>query len=252
MARRMIVMGNWKMNKTPKEAAELINQLRDGMITEKADVVICVPFVALVEAAKCLEGTAVGLGAENLHFEDSGAYTGEVSAPMLKEIGVQYVVIGHSERREYFNETDSTVNKKVHKALEYGIHPILCCGETFEEREDGITMERIRIQVKRGLLGISEEQAKQIIIAYEPIWAIGTGKVATAEQAESVCAGIRLVLAEMYNRDTADAIRIAYGGSVSSENAERLFAMADIDGALVGGASLKPDFDDIVAAAQKF
>ncbi len=244
--RKRIIAGNWKMNKTPSEAIELVNLLKDKADSKEADVVFCVPFVNLIPVKEALKGTNIKVGAQNLHFENSGAYTGEISAPMLKEIGVDYVVIGHSERRAYFAETDETVNKKIHKAFEYGITPIVCVGESLDERESNITIERIRTQVKTGLKGLTAEQAAEIVIAYEPIWAIGTGKVATKEQAQEVCESIRKVFAEMYGEDAASKVRIQYGGSVTGKSAPELFAMADIDGGLVGGASLKEDFINIV------
>ncbi len=246
--RKKIVAGNWKMNKTPTEAIALAEMLKPKMSTDNATVVFCVPYVDLVPVSEVIKGTDILLGAENLHFEDKGAYTGEISAPMLKDIGVKCVVIGHSERREYFAETDETVNKKVLKALEYELTPIMCCGESLSEREDGITIEKIRIQIKKGLKGLSSEQAKQVVIAYEPIWAIGTGKVATTEQAQEVCHAIRVVLGELFGDETAQEMSILYGGSVSAGNAAELFKMEDIDGGLVGGASLKEDFEVIVKA----
>lgn len=212
----------------------------------EADVVFCVPYVDLYPVLDALKDTQIAVGAENMHYEDSGAFTGEISANMLKEMGVTYVILGHSERRQYFNETDETVNRKVKKALDSGLIPILCCGETLEQREAGITVEWVRMQIKCGLLGVDAQQAKSVVIAYEPIWAIGTGKTATAQQAQEVCAAIRQVLAELYGQETADAIRIQYGGSVNGKNAPQLFAMADIDGGLVGGASLKEEFAEIV------
>ena len=244
--RKKIIAGNWKMNKTPKEAAEFCRLMKDKAASDKVEVVFCVPFVDLYPVLEELKGTNIGVGAENMHFEDSGAYTGEVSAPMLKEMGVGYVVLGHSERRQYFGETDESVNKKVKKALEAGIVPIMCCGETLEQREAGITIEWVRIQIKCGLAGISAEDVKKVVIAYEPIWAIGTGKTATSEQAQEVCHAIREVLAEVYGKEVADVVRIQYGGSVNGKNAAELFAMEDIDGGLVGGASLKEEFTSIV------
>ena len=244
--RKMIIAGNWKMNKTPKEAAEFCKLMKDQVASDKVEVVFCVPFVDLYPVLEELKGTEIGVGAENMHFENSGAFTGEVSAPMLKEMGVGYVVLGHSERRQYFGETDEMVNKKVKKALEAGIVPIMCCGETLEQREAGITIEWVRIQMKCGLAGISAEDMKKIVIAYEPIWAIGTGKTATSEQAQEVCHAIREVLAELYGEAVAEEVRIQYGGSVNAKNAAELFAMADIDGGLVGGASLKEEFASIV------
>ncbi len=246
--RKKIVAGNWKMNKTPKEAVALAEMLKPKVATDNSQVIFCVPYVDLIPVAEVLKGTNILLGAENLHFEDKGAYTGEISAPMLKEIGVKCVVIGHSERREYFAETDETVNKKVVKALEYGLLPIMCCGESLAEREDGITIEKIRIQIKKGMKGLSKDDAKKVVVAYEPIWAIGTGKVATTEQAQEVCHAIRVVLGELFGEDTAQEISILYGGSVSAGNAAELFKMEDIDGGLVGGASLKEDFEVIAKA----
>ena len=234
------------MNKTPKEATEFCRLMKDTAASEAAEVVFCVPFVDLYAVLEELKGTDIGVGAENMHFAESGAYTGEISAPMLKEMGVGYVILGHSERRQYFGETDEMVNQKVKKALEADIVPILCCGETLEQREAGITIEWVRIQIKCGLAGVSAEEAKRVVIAYEPIWAIGTGKTATAAQAQEVCHAIRTVLAEMYGRETAEAVRIQYGGSVNGKNAAELFAMEDIDGGLVGGASLKEEFASIV------
>jgi len=244
--RRKIVAGNWKMNKTPKEAAAFCQAVKEAVSSTDVDVVFCVPFVDLHPVLEALEGANIHVGAQNMHFEDSGAYTGEISAPMLKEMGVEYVIIGHSERRAYFGETDETICKKVHKALESGLFPILCCGETLEQREAGITAEWIRMQIKYDLAGVKKEDLSKVVIAYEPIWAIGTGKTATNEQAQEVCRDIRGVLAELYGKDMAEEVRIQYGGSVNGENAAQLFAMGDIDGGLVGGASLKEDFADIV------
>jgi triosephosphate isomerase len=236
------------MNLAPKAAVELVEILKPLVANDKVDVVYCVPFVDIIAVAEAIQGTNIKLGAENLHYEDKGAFTGEVSAPMLKEIGVEYVVIGHSERREYFAETDDIVNKKVRKAIQYGIIPIVCVGETLKEREDNIQIEKIRIQVKRAFRYVAAEDVAKTVIAYEPIWAIGTGKTATAEQAQEICKAIRTVVAEMYDEATADAIRIQYGGSVNAWNAAELFGMEDIDGGLVGGASLKADFANIVNA----
>ncbi len=244
--RKKIIAGNWKMNKNHNEAVELINTLKSGIDTDKSDVVVCVPFVDLMSVSEAIKGTNINLGAQNMHFEESGAYTGEIAPAMLKELGVKYVIIGHSERRAYFGETDETVNKKVKKALEHGIVPILCVGETLEERELNITIELVRVQVKKALAGVSKEDAKKVVIAYEPIWAIGTGKVATKEQAEEVCAEVRKVVAEVYGQEVADIIRIQYGGSVTGDTANELFNMPNIDGGLVGGASLKEDFIKVV------
>ena len=246
--RRKIIAGNWKMNLTPKEAADFIDSIKDKVNTDKSDVVFCVPYLDVSVAVSLLNGTHIAVGAQNLHSADKGAFTGEISAPMLAEAGVKYVVIGHSERRQYFGETDAGVNKKARKALEYGLIPIVCVGESLEQRKQGITVELVRLQVKIALMDISADQAKNIVIAYEPIWAIGTGINATDDQAEEVCAAIRLVLSEIYDRETADAVRIQYGGSVNAENAAGLFAMPNIDGGLVGGASVKPDFEKIVNA----
>ena len=246
MARRKIIAGNWKMNKTPSEALALIEELKPLVVTDEADVVFCVPAIDLVPAVAAVKGTNIEIGAENMYFEDKGAYTGEISPAMLVDAGVKYVIIGHSERREYFAETDETVNKKVKKAFEYGLKPIICCGESLKQREQGITIDWIRQQIKIAFLDITADQAKTAVIAYEPIWAIGTGKVATTEQAEEVCGAIRACIAEIYDTDTAEAIRIQYGGSVSAASAPELFAQPDIDGGLVGGASLKADFGKIV------
>lgn len=246
MARKKIIAGNWKMNKTPSEAVALINELKPLVANDEVDVVFCVPAIDIIPAMEAAKGSNICIGAENMYFEESGAYTGEISPAMLTDVGVKYVVLGHSERREYFAETSETVNKKMLKAYEHGITPIMCCGETLEQREQGVTMDFIRQQVKVGFLGITADQAKTAVIAYEPIWAIGTGKVATTEQAQEVCAGIRACIAEIYDDATAEAIRIQYGGSVSAGSAPELFAQADIDGGLVGGAALKPDFGKIV------
>jgi triosephosphate isomerase len=246
--RKRIVAGNWKMNLEPKKAVQLVEMLKPLVANDSVDVVCCVPFVDIIPVSEAIKGSNVKLGAENLHYEDHGAFTGEVSAPMLKEIGVEYVVIGHSERREYFAETDETVNKKLLKSVEYGITPIVCVGESLCERENDIQIERIRIQVKKAYRNVSAEDAAKTVIAYEPIWAIGTGKTATSEQAEEICKAIRTVIAEIYDENTAQKIRIQYGGSVNASNAAELFGMEDIDGGLVGGASLKPDFAKIVNA----
>ncbi len=244
--RKLIVAGNWKMNKTPSEAVKLIEELKPLVKSETVDVVFCVPAISLIPAVEAVKGTNIAIGAENMYYEESGAYTGEIAPNMLTDVGVKYVIIGHSERREYFAETDETVNKKVLKAFEHGLTPIMCCGESLKQREQGITIDWIRQQIKVGLLNVTAEQAKTMVIAYEPIWAIGTGKVATSEQAQEVCGAIRACVAELYDQATADAIRIQYGGSVTAASAAELFSMPDIDGGLVGGASLKPDFGKIV------
>ena len=246
MARKKIIAGNWKMNMTPSEAVELVNTLKSLVVTEEADVVFCVPAIDIIPVVEAAKGSNIQVGAENMYFEEKGAYTGEISPNMLTDAGVKYVVLGHSERREYFAETNETVNKKMLKAFEHGLTPIMCCGETLEQREQGVTMDFIRQQVKVGFQNVTADQAKTAVIAYEPIWAIGTGKTATTEQAEEVCAGIRVCIAEVYDEATAEAIRIQYGGSVNAGNAAELFAQADIDGGLVGGASLKADFGKIV------
>lgn len=234
------------MNKTPSEAVELAKMLKAKVDTDKSDVVFCVPAIDIIPVGEVIKGTNIALGAENVYFEDKGAYTGEISAPMLKDAGVKYVIVGHSERRQYFGETDEDVNKKIKKILEYGMTPIMCCGETLEQREMDITIEHIRMQIKKGLYGLTAEDVEKVVIAYEPIWAIGTGKTATSQQAQEVCAEVRKVVGEVYGAGTAEKIRIQYGGSVNGKNAAELFAMADIDGGLVGGASLKEDFENIV------
>lgn len=246
MARKKIIAGNWKMNMTPSEAVEQVNTLKPLVATDDADVVFCVPAIDLIPVIEAAKGSNIQVGAENMYFEEKGAYTGEISPNMLTDIGVKYVILGHSERREYFAETSETVNKKMLKAFEHGITPIMCCGETLTQREQGVTMDFIRQQVKIGFLGITAEQAKRAVIAYEPIWAIGTGKTATTEQAQEVCKGIRDCIAEIYDEATAEAIRIQYGGSVNAATAADLFSQPDIDGGLVGGAALKPDFGKIV------
>ncbi len=239
--RKILAAGNWKMNNTPAQAEQMINELKEKVKDCKHEVLICPTFVCLPAAVKAAEGSNIQIGAQNLHFEDKGAFTGEVSAQMLKEVGVTHVIIGHSERREYFAETDDTVNKKVIQALKYGLTPVLCCGESLKQREDGITFDFIRSQIKIAFRNISKDDAVKIVVAYEPIWAIGTGKVATSEQANEVCADIRKCLAGIYDNETAENIRILYGGSVNKGCAAELFAMSDIDGGLVGGASLKCD-----------
>ena len=244
--RKKIIAGNWKMNKTPSEAVALINELKPLVANDDVDVLFCVPAIDLVPAIEAAKGSNIQIGAENMYFEESGAYTGEIAPNMLTDIGVKYVIIGHSERREYFAETDETVNKKVLKAFEHGITPIICCGETLTQRKQGIYLDWIRMQIKIAFQNVTADQAKKAVIAYEPIWAIGTGETATSDQAEEVCAAIRNCIAEVYDEATAEAIRIQYGGSVNAGNAAELFAKPDIDGGLVGGASLKPDFGKIV------
>ena len=234
------------MNMTPSEAVKLVEELKPLVVNDDVDVVYCVPAIDIVPVVEAVKGTNVQVGAENFYIEDKGAYTGEISAPMLVDAGVKYVIIGHSERREYFKEDDAFLNKKVKKAIASGLTPILCCGETLEQREMGVTMDWIRLQIKSDLAGVAADDVKNLVIAYEPIWAIGTGKTATSDQAEEVCGAIRACIAEVYDEATAAAIRIQYGGSVSAASAPELFAQPDIDGGLVGGASLKPDFGKIV------
>ena len=246
MARKKIIAGNWKMNMTPSEAVKLVEELKPLVVNDEVDVVFCVPAIDIIPAMEAAKGTNIQIGAENMYFEEKGAYTGEISPNMLVDAGVKYVIIGHSERREYFAETDETVNKKVLKAFEHGLTPIICCGETLTQREQGITLDWIRQQIKIAFQNVTAEQAKTAVIAYEPIWAIGTGKTATSDQAEEVCGAIRACIAEAYDEATAAEIRIQYGGSVNASNAAELFAKPDIDGGLVGGASLKPDFGKIV------
>ena len=246
MARRKIIAGNWKMNMTPTEAVSLVNELKPLVANDEVDVVFCVPAIDIIPAMEAAKGTNIQIGAENMYFEEKGAYTGEISPNMLVDAGVNYVIIGHSERREYFAETDETVNKKVLKAFEHKITPIICCGESLTQREQGITIDWIRQQIKIAFLNVTADQAKTAVIAYEPIWAIGTGKTATSDQAQEVCGAIRACIAEVYDDATAAEIRIQYGGSVNGANAAELFAKPDIDGGLVGGASLKPDFGKIV------
>ena len=246
MARRMIIAGNWKMNKTPTEAVALIETLKPLVKNDDVDVVFCVPAIDIIPAVEAAKGTNIQIGAENMYYEEKGAYTGEIAPDMLVDAGVKYVILGHSERREYFAETSETVNRKMLKAFEHGLTPIMCCGESLTQREQGITMDWIRQQVKIGFLGVTAEQAATAVIAYEPIWAIGTGKTATSDQAEEVCKGIRETIAELYGEETAEKIRIQYGGSVNAKTAAELFAKEDIDGGLVGGASLKEEFGQIV------
>ena len=250
--RSAVIAGNWKMNKTRPEAKALIEELKP--IAEKAtcDVVICVPFTNLETAVELTKGTNIKVGAENVHFEKSGAFTGEISADMLTEIGAEYVIIGHSERRQYFGETDETVNKRTKAALAAGLKPIVCVGELLWERECNITDEVIARQIKLDLFDVSAEDVKKTIIAYEPVWAIGTGKTATAAQAEEVCGFIRATLAKLYGQDVADAVTIQYGGSMNPKNAAELLAQPDVDGGLIGGASLKAaDFGVLLEEASK-
>ena len=248
MARRRIIAGNWKMNKTPSEAVALCAELKDLVVNDDVDVVYCVPAIDIVPVAEAVKGTNVHVGAENFYIEDKGAFTGEISAPMLKDAGVKYIIIGHSERRDIFGENDILINKKVKKAFASGLSPILCCGESLELREAGVYEEWIRRQIKWDLDGLTADQVSNLVIAYEPIWAIGTGKTATADQAQEVCKLIRDYIAELYDAATAEAVRIQYGGSMNAANAAELLSKPDIDGGLIGGASLKPDFGQIVNA----
>ena len=246
MARKKIVAGNWKMNMTPSQAVKLVEELKPLVVSDDVEVVYCVPAIDIVPVVEAVKGTNVAVGAENMYYEEKGAYTGEIAPEMLVDAGVKYVIIGHSERRDYFKECDCMLNKKVKKAFEHNLTPILCCGETLEQREMGITLDWIRMQIKSDLKDVTAEQVASMVIAYEPIWAIGTGKTATTEQAQEVCSKIRECIAEVYDDATAAEIRIQYGGSVNSKTAADLFAQADIDGGLVGGASLKEEFGQIV------
>ena len=250
--RRKVIAGNWKMNQTPNAAREFVKALAP-MVADKTncDVVLCVPFVDIWVAAEAARGTNIKIGAQNVHFKESGAYTGEISADMLVACGVKYVIIGHSERRQYFGETDETVNKRVHAALDAGLKVILCVGELLAEREQGVTAETVARQTKIALLGVTAEQLANIIIAYEPVWAIGTGKTATADQADEVCLLIRNVVKELYGEAEAKALTVQYGGSMNAKNCAELLSKENVDGGLIGGASLKaPDFSVIIEAAQ--
>ncbi len=245
--RKKVIAGNWKMNMLPNEAISFIEELAPLVKDTKNEVILCVPYTDLFYALLTAQNTNIKIGAQNMHFEETGAYTGEVSGKMLKSINVEYVIIGHSERRQYFNETDETVNKKIKAAFQYGLKPIVCVGETLEQREAGETEEIITKQTELALEGLTEEQVKNTIIAYEPIWAIGTGKTATKEDANNSIKAIRNKIVEIYGQMVADEVIIQYGGSVKSTNAKELFEMSDIDGGLVGGASLKAEeFSKIV------
>jgi triosephosphate isomerase len=239
--RKPIIAANWKMFKTPEEAISLVNELKRLLSQVRAEVVICPPFVDIPGVMEALRGTDLKVGAQNMHWEAEGAYTGEISPPMLRALGCTYVIIGHSERRQYFNETDEIVNKKVRAAFAHGLKPILCVGETLEEREAGITASRVEGQVRKGLEHLSSDNVQDLVIAYEPVWAIGTGKTASAEDAEKVISHIRQVLNEMFGERIGAQIRIQYGGSVKPDNIKELMKKPNIDGALVGGASLKAD-----------
>ncbi|MBP5303811.1 MAG: triose-phosphate isomerase [Clostridia bacterium] len=248
---KYVIAGNWKMNKTPAEATALINEIKPLVADAKVDVIVGVPFIDLQAALDATKGTKIGVAAQNCHWEKSGAFTGEIAAEMLKEMGVGYVILGHSERRTYFGDTNESVQKRVRGALDAGLTVILCVGEYLEQREQGITGEIVATQVKVALGGVSAEELKRVIIAYEPVWAIGTGKTATAEQANEVCALIRDVVKGLYNEAAAKELTIQYGGSMNAKNAEELLAQSDVDGGLIGGAALKaPDFSTIVHAAK--
>ena len=250
--RKAVIAGNWKMNKTPSETTALINEMKPLVADADCDVVLCVPYIDIPAAVEAAKGSNIKIGAENIHFKASGAYTGEVSADMLKEAGVEYVVIGHSERRQYFGETDQTVNLRTLAAVNAGFKAIVCVGETLEQRELGYTETLLKYQTKMALTNVTAEQLKNVIIAYEPVWAIGTGKTATADQAQEVCGFIRATLAKLYGQDVADAVTIQYGGSMNAGNCEELLAKPDVDGGLIGGASLvAAKFQPIVAAASK-
>ena len=248
MSRRRIIAGNWKMNKTPSEAKALCEELIPLVKNDDVDVVFCVPAIDIVPVAEAVKGTNVKVGAENFYIEDKGAFTGEISAPMLKDAGVEYIIIGHSERRDIFGENDILINAKVKKAFASGLKPILCCGESLALRKAGTYCEWIKRQITWDLSGVTADQVKELVIAYEPIWAIGTGETATADQAQEVCKMIRETIAELYDAPTAEAVRIQYGGSMNAGNAAELLAKEDIDGGLIGGAALKPDFGQIVNA----
>ncbi len=241
MMRKKIIAGNWKMNKTSKEAVEFVNELAKRVATAEADVVVCPTFVCLPAVVEAAHGTNIKVGAQNIHWADNGAFTGEISGEMLKEIGVEYVIIGHSERRQYFNETDETVNSRLKAALKYGLKPIVCVGELLNERESGVTNEVLERQTVGALKEISADAVSNMVIAYEPVWAIGTGKTASSEDANDACKFIRSVVEKLYNKEVANNVRIQYGGSVKPANARELFTTSDIDGGLVGGASLKVD-----------
>ena len=250
--RKAVIAGNWKMNKTPDEAKVLLEEIIPVAKDADCEVIACVPYVDLTVALEATKGTNVKIGAENCHWAESGAFTGEISAKMLKAMGLEYVIIGHSERRQYFGETDVTVNKRVRAALDAGLTVILCVGELKEEREQGITAELVAMQTKIALMGVSAEEMKNIIIAYEPVWAIGTGLTATADQADEVCGIIRNVLADVYSSEVAEATTIQYGGSMNDANAAELLSKVNVDGGLIGGASLVAEkFGAIIDAATK-
>lgn len=250
--RKAVIAGNWKMNKTPKEAEALLKEIAPLVKDADCEVIACVPYVDLCTAIEAAKGTNIKIGAENCHWAESGAFTGEISTGMLTELGVEYVVLGHSERRQYFGETDETVNRRTKAALAAGLKPIVCVGELLWERECDITEEVIARQIKLDLFDVSAEDVKKTIIAYEPVWAIGTGKTATAEQAEEVCAFIRATLAKLYGQEVANAVTIQYGGSMNDGNCDELLSKENVDGGLIGGASLVAEkFAAIVKAASK-
>lgn len=238
--RKPIIAGNWKMNNTIQESINLVNEIKSYTLDQDVDALVCVPFISLTEVKKLLEGSEIKLGAQNMHWEEKGAFTGEISPIMLKEIGIDYCIIGHSERRQYFNETDESVNLKIKSALKHGILPIVCVGETLEEREESRAEAVVKSQIIKGFEGIPTESIKDIVIAYEPIWAIGTGKTASSDDANNMCAFIRNIIGDLYGGEKEN-IRIQYGGSVKPDNIKELMEKSDIDGALVGGASLKAD-----------
>ena len=244
--RRKVIAGNWKMNKLPNEAINFIDKLIPLVKNSEAEVILCVPYIDIFYSTLTAQKTNIKIGAQNMHYEETGAYTGEVSPSMLKSVGIEYVIIGHSERRTYYNETDEDVNKKIKSAFANGLKPIVCVGETLEERESGKAFDVLKEQTTKLLEGISAEDAKKIILAYEPVWAIGTGKTATDEQANEACGYIRSLVKELLGEEVAEAMRILYGGSVNAGNVKALMSMSDIDGALVGGASLKADFVTLV------
>lgn len=250
--RKAVIAGNWKMNKNATETAALMAEMKPVVANASCDVVLCTPFTSLCSAIDACKGSNIGIGAQNVHFEKSGAFTGEISADMLVDLGAQYVITGHSERRQYFGETDETVNLRTKAGLAAGLTVIVCVGESLTQREQGVTEELVRLQTKIALLGVTAEDMQRIIIAYEPVWAIGTGRTATADQAQEVCAAIRKVVGELYGEAIAEATTIQYGGSMNAANADELLGKPDVDGGLIGGASLKPaDFAAIVTAASK-
>ena len=250
--RQTVVAGNWKMNKTPNETTELINELKPLVAESTNKCIVCVPYTSLANAIEATKGSNIEVGAQNMYYEESGAYTGEISPSMLCEMGVKYVIIGHSERRQYFAETDETVNKKVIKAFEHNLTPIICVGETLEQRKQGITKELLSMQTKIALKDVTVEELKNVIIAYEPVWAIGTGETATADQADEGNKFVRDAIADMFGAEVAETVTIQYGGSMNAGNADELLSKVNVDGGLIGGASLKAeDFSIIVKAASK-